>query len=118
VHARGVTTGLEGVEAGELLEVDEGAAVDSLEDAGGEAVLEVLEGEVGEQGAAAGVEGDELAVEEGVGELAGSSRRMPWRVVMGRRRSSAAGAWVWGPRRWRARARALPRRTASIGLSR
>src|SRR5688572_22518810 len=70
VHAGGVAAGVDGVEAGELLEVDEGAAVDAFEDAGGEAVLEVLQREVGEQGAAGGVQGDELAVEDGVGQVA------------------------------------------------
>jgi hypothetical protein len=42
--------------------------VDPLKEGGREAIFELLEALLGEQGAAGGVEGDEGAVEEGVGE--------------------------------------------------
>jgi hypothetical protein len=89
--------------------------VDPLKEAGREAILELLEALLGEQGAAGGVEGDEGAVEEGVGEGAWVEEDDPWRVLTGRRWSSPGGAWR-GPRRWRARSRALAEADGVDGL--
>ena len=127
--ARSVADHLGWLEANDVGEVDQGAAVDTREAVAAEADLQLLQRQGAQVLRVAGVDGDSSPSRSAWVTSRGSSSSIPWRVGRANRSSGAAAAGAACCRAsssrnrrrasWsRARSSALRRRAASMGFSR